>query len=176
MDCRDFHETYSDLLDGLLPESDEIRLHEHAAACAECRRFDRAYRLGVSVLQDLPYPRSSRAFTARVLNSVRNDSNSRTPSVASGFAGAALVAALVGVLVVDLRVIEPRGPVATAWLPDTTLAALPPDSGLDVVAGRSPREASIFAPPWDASSAVLVRTAGLPSDAPIGVSVAWIGR
>jgi anti-sigma factor RsiW len=175
MDCREFHETYTELLDGLLEEADEIRFHEHAALCAECRRFDRAYRLGVSVLQDLPYPRSSRAFTARVLNSVRNDPNDRSPFAVPGLVGAALVAALIGVLVVDLRVIEPRGPVAATWSPDTTPAALPPGSGLDTMPGH-PREASIFAPPWDASSTVLVRTAGLPSGAPIGVPVAWAGR
>jgi hypothetical protein len=175
MDCRDFHETYSELLDGLLSESDEVRLHEHAAACAECRRFDRAYRLGVSVLQDLPYPRSSRAFTARVLSSIRNDPTDRAPFAVPGLVGAALVAALIGILVVDLRVIEPRGPVAATSSPDTTLAAFPPDSGLDRTAGH-PREASIFAPPWGASSTVLVRTAGLPSGAPIGVLVAWAGR
>jgi anti-sigma factor RsiW len=73
MDCRELRSAYTDLLDGLLGEADESRFREHVAACPVCRRFDQAYRLGVSVLRELPCPRSSRAFTARVLNAIRTD-------------------------------------------------------------------------------------------------------
>jgi anti-sigma factor RsiW len=174
MDCHDFHETYSELLDGLLQEADEIRCREHLAACCWCRRFDQAYRFGVAQLKELPCPRSSRAFTARVLNSVRSDPGGRIPSMASGFAGAALVAALIGFLAIDLRVLEHLGSGARAWSPDTTLAAAP-DSGLDRASVR-PWDAGLVPPLWYPSTTIPVRDAGWPSGALIAVPAAWAGR
>ena len=177
MRCREFHETYTDLLDGLLDEADEIRLHEHVAACPMCRRFDQAYRLGVSVLQGLPCPRSSRAFTSRVLHSVRTDrGGSRIPSFASGLAGAALVVALIGFLAGDLRVLEHRGPAATAASGDATLAVTLPDRGADSVGFRV-RDAALVPPFWDLHTAAQVRTAGLSSGGALfAVPAAWFVR
>ena len=86
MDCREYHETYTDLLDGLLEEADEIRFHEHLAVCVQCCRFDKAYRLGVSTLRELPCPRASRAFTARVLHAVHADLGDAIPSSTVVFA------------------------------------------------------------------------------------------
>jgi hypothetical protein len=175
MDCRDFHETYSDLRDGLLQEADEIHCRDHLAACCWCRRFDQAYRFGIAHLKELPCPRSSRAFTARVLNAVRADHGGRMPTTASGFAGAALVAALLGFLAIDLRVLEHRGPGARSRSPDTTLAATPPDSGLDQDHVR-PWGAALVPPLWYPSVTVLVRDAGWTSGTPIAAPAAWAGR
>ena len=175
MHCREFRETYTDLLDGLLGEADEIRFHGHVAACPRCRRFDQAYRLGVSALRALPCPRVSRAFTSRVLHTARADTGGVLPSFASGFAGAALVVALIGFLAVDLRVIEHRGPVASAVARDTTLAAFPFESGIDLITFRL-RDAAYDPPFWDAYAPVQVRDANLSSRARFAVPAVWTGR
>jgi len=175
MDCREFRETYTDLLDGLLGEADEIRVHEHVAACPRCRRFDQAYRLGVSALRGLPCPRLSRAFTVRVLHTVRTDTGSALPSFASGFAGATLVVALIGFLAIDLRVLEHRGPAASAHFTDTTLAVAPPDSGIDLITFRL-RDAAYDPPFWDPYAPLQVRDANLSSRVRFAVPAAWTGR
>lgn len=176
MDCREFRETYTDLVDGLLEETDEIRFHEHVAACAACRRFDQAYRQGVSTLKGLPCPRSPRDFTARVLHSIRTDTGSRAPAFASGFAGAALVVALIGFLAADLRLLEHRGPVATAAFGDTILAIAFPDRGADSVGFRV-REAALAPPFWGVYTPVQARDADLSANGALfAVPALWTGR
>jgi len=175
MDCREFRESYTDLLDGFLGEADEVRFHEHVAVCPRCGRFDQAYRLGVSALRGLPCPGVSRAFTSRVLHTVRTDTGSILPSFASGFAGAALVVALISFLAVDLRVLEHRGPAAAAIVADTTLAATPSDSGIDLITFRLGDIA--YEPPfWDPYATVQVRDATLSSRVRFAVPAVWIGR
>jgi len=177
MDCREFRETYTDLLDGMLGEADEVRFHEHLAACLRCRRFDQAYRLGVTALRELPCRRASRAFTARVLHTVRTDTGRAIPSSASGFAGAVLVLALIGFLAVDLRVLEHRGPAAFANFTDTTLAVSPPipDSGIDLITFRF-RDATYDPPFWDQYAPAQVRDANLSSRVRFAVPAVWTGR
>jgi anti-sigma factor RsiW len=176
MDCREFRETYSDLVDGLLGEADEIRFHGHVGACTACRRFDQAYRQGVSALKGLPYPRSPRDFTARVLHSIRTDSGGRAPAFASGFAGAALVVALIGFLAADLRLLEHRGPVAAAAFGDTLVAIAFPDGGADSVGFRV-RDAALAPPFWGVRTAVEARDADLSANGALfAVPALWTGR
>jgi predicted anti-sigma-YlaC factor YlaD len=175
MDCREFRETYTDLVDGLLGEADESRFHEHVAACPRCRQFDRAYRIGVSTLRGLPSPRTSRAFASRVLHTVRSDTGGVLPSLASGFAGAALVVALIGFLAVDLRVLEHREPETSALVADTMLALSPSDGGVDLITFRL-RDAVYDPPVWDAYAPIQARDADLSPRVRFAVPVVWTGR
>jgi anti-sigma factor RsiW len=176
MDCREFHETYTELLDGLLEEADEIRFHEHVAACTACRRFDRAYQLGVAALKGAPRARSSRDFTARVLHAVRSDSGIPEPSFASGLAGAALVFALIGILVVDLRLPDYQPTAALAAFGDTVVAVDLPDSGR-ASTGLRLRDAALVPPFWSLPVASQLGDAYRPSgDALFAVPAVWTGR
>lgn len=175
MDCREFHETYADLLDGLLEEADEVRCHEHVSVCPRCRRFDHAFRLGVSALRGLPCPRASRALTARVLHAVRADQGRALPSFSSGFVGAALVVALLGFLAFDVRVLGPRQPAVSASFPDTLVAVSSPDSGTDFITFRV-RDAALVPPFWDSYTAFQDRDANLSSRMRFVVPAAWTER
>ena len=175
MNCREFRETYTDLVDGLLGEADKVRSHEHVVACSRCRRFDRAYRLGVSALRGLPCPGVSRAFASRVLHTVRTDTGSVLPSFASGFTGAALVVALIGFLAFDLRVIEHGGPAAPALFTDTTLAVSPSDSGIDLIAFRL-RSSESDLPSWGVYAPFQARDDNRSSRVRFAVPVVWTGR
>lgn len=175
MDCREFRETYTDLVDGLLGEAGEIRFHEHLAVCRRCYQFDQAYRLGVSALRGLPCPGVSRDFVSRVLHTVRTDTGSGLPSFASGFAGAALVVALIGFLALDLRMLEHRGPATSALVTDTMLALSPSDSVIDLTTFRL-RDAAYDPPFWDAYAPIQARDANLSSRVRFAVPAVWTGR
>jgi anti-sigma factor RsiW len=175
MDCREFRETYTDLLDGLLEEADEIRFHVHMAECPPCHRFDQAYRIGVSALRGLPRPRTSRTFTARVLHTTRTDPGRRAPSLTAGFAGAALVAALLGFFAVDLGVLERRDPVAVVAFPAATFAEASADSAGDLITFRlrDPADEPVF---WNPNVTVQVRNAGFSPHVRFAVPAVWAGR
>jgi anti-sigma factor RsiW len=176
MDCREFRETYTDLLDGLLGEADEIRFHEHVAVCSVCRRFDRAYRMGVAALKSAPHARSPRDFTARVLHAVRNDNEVPEPGFASGLAGAALVAALIGFLAVDVRLLDHRPAAASATFGDTVVAVDIPDSRTDSV-GLLLRDAALVPPFWNQPATAQVGDAYRASNGALfAVPAVWTGR
>jgi hypothetical protein len=135
MDCREFRETFSDYVDGLLAEADEARGREHLSGCVCCRRFEYGYRAGVRVLQGLPTIGPSRDLGARILHRIRRQPALPVVAGSYGFAGALLAVTFAGFLVLDLR-----GREATP-APDTTvLVELPPasptydvDSGADLI-------------------------------------------
>jgi len=180
MDCRAFRETYTDFIDGLLGETDEIRLHGHVAVCPRCRQFDKAYRLGVSALREMPRACVSRAFASRVLHTVRTDKRNTIPTFASGLAGAALVVALIGFLAIDLRVFERRGQAVSAvsvpvFVTDTTVALSPSDSGADLI--TFPLRDAVYDPPfWDAYTPAQSPDANLSSPVRFAVPAVWTGR
>jgi hypothetical protein len=103
MDCREFRETFSDYVDGLLAEADEVRGREHLGACACCRRFEHGYRAGVSVLKGLPAIGPPRDLGARILHRIRLQPALPVVAGSYGFAGALLAVTFVGFLVLDLR-------------------------------------------------------------------------
>jgi anti-sigma factor RsiW len=175
MDCREFRETYTDLLDGQLDEADEVRFHGHLAECPRCDRFDRAYRLGVAALKGLPCPRASRTLTTRVLHTARDDSGGPIPSLSAGFAGAALVFALLGFLAADVGVLGRRESAAPADFPGPVLAETPADTGNDPapIRLRDPVEGPAF---WDPGASVQVRDADFPPQVRFAVPVVWAGR
>jgi len=72
-------------------------------------------------------------------------------------------------------VIEHRGPVASAVARDTTLAAFPFESGIDLITFRL-RDAAYDPPFWDAYAPVQVRDANLSSRARFAVPAVWTGR
>lgn len=103
MDCREFRETFSDYVDGLLAEADEVRGREHLGACVCCRRFEHGYLAGVRVLQGLPTIGPSRDLGARILHRIRRQPALPVVAGAYGFAGALLAVTFAGFLVLDLR-------------------------------------------------------------------------
>jgi len=142
MDCREFRETFSDYVDGLLAEADEVRGREHLGACACCRRFERGYRTGVRALQGLPTVSPSRDLSARILHRIRRQPALPVVAGSYGVAGALLAVTFAGILVLDLRGRE------AALAPDATvlverLPASPTfdvDRGADLVTVRFVRD------------------------------------
>ncbi len=135
MDCREFREIFSDYLDDLLDEADGDRVREHLAACTCCRRFERAYRAGVSALHGLPAIGPARDSGARILHRIRHQPAPPVFPGSYGFAGALLAMTFAGFLLLDLR----ERPAAVA-LDATDLAERPPeppafnaDSGADLI-------------------------------------------
>lgn len=138
MDCREFRDTFSDYLDGLLKTADEVRAREHLEACPECRRFERAYRTGVSAFQGLPPVGPSRDFGVRLVHRIRGEPAPPMFAGSYGFAGALLAVTVAGFLVLDLR--ERRTEVVPDTLDLAERTPAPPtfvvDSGADVITVR----------------------------------------
>jgi hypothetical protein len=108
MDCCEFREKYSDFADGLLEEEAELRARLHLSACASCRRFDAAFRTGVSALRNLPSVEVSRSFGEGLRRRIRHELVVRTLAVdpLSGAIAALLVMVTIGFVSWDLA--DPR--------------------------------------------------------------------
>lgn len=104
MNCCEFREKYSDYADGLLTDGEAAEAGLHMAACAACRRFDAAFRVGVDALRSLPAVSMSRGFGSRLRARMRREVTVRLPVVAhwSGAMGTLLLVAAVGVVGWDL--------------------------------------------------------------------------
>ncbi len=100
MNCCEFREKYSDFADGLLTSQEHAEAGVHLAACAACRRFDAALRVGVDALRALPSVGMSRTFGVRLRRRLRGEFAVRVPVVArwSGAVGTLLLVAAVGVI------------------------------------------------------------------------------
>ncbi|HVO35092.1 MAG TPA: zf-HC2 domain-containing protein [Gemmatimonadales bacterium] len=124
MDCCEFREKYSDFADGLLEEEAELRARRHLGACAACRRFDSAFRRGVSALRDLPSVEVSRSFGERLRGQLRHELVVRALAVdpLSGAIAALLVLVTVGVVTWDLAELH----TARRATPAVTTSAAPP--------------------------------------------------
>ncbi len=104
MDCCEFREKYSDFADGLLEDEDQLRARRHLERCPACRRFDAAFRTGVSALRDLPSVEISRSFRDRLRNRIRHELTVRSLGVdpMSGAFAALLLMVTVGLVAWDL--------------------------------------------------------------------------
>lgn len=104
MNCRQFREDYSDYADGFLDPQREVEARAHLEQCDECRRFDAAFRAGVSALRALPAMGFSRGFAPRLRRQLRREFAVRLPVVAhwSGAVGTLLVIAMVGFVTWDV--------------------------------------------------------------------------
>ncbi len=104
MDCCEFREKYSDFADGLLDDEAALRARRHLSACPACRRFDAAFRTGVSALRDLPSVELSRSFGERLRQQLRHELVVRWLAVEplSGAVAAMLVLVTIGVVTWDL--------------------------------------------------------------------------
>ena len=104
MDCCEFREQYSDFADGLLEKEAELRARRHLSLCATCRRFDAAFRTGVSALRNLPSVDVSRSFADRLRSRIRHELAVRAFAVdpLSGAIAAMLVMVTVGLVTWDL--------------------------------------------------------------------------
>ena len=131
MDCREFREIFSDHLDDLLDEADEVRAREHLGACTCCRRFERAYRAGVTALHGLPAIGPSRDSGARILHRIRHQPALPAFVGSYGFTGALVAVTFAGFVLLDLQ----ERPAAVA--PDATDLAerLPEPPAFDVDSG-----------------------------------------
>ena len=104
MDCCEFREHYSDFADGLLDDEAELRARRHLSLCAPCRRFDAAFRAGVSALRDLPSVQPSRSFGDRLHGRLGHELVVRALAVdpISGAVAAMLVMVTIGLVTWDL--------------------------------------------------------------------------
>lgn len=104
MDCCEFREKYSDFADGLLDDEAELRARRHLSRCAPCRRFDAAFRTGVSALRDLPSVQPSGSFGDRLRGRLGHELVVRALAVdpISGAVAALLVLVTIGFVTWDL--------------------------------------------------------------------------
>jgi hypothetical protein len=104
MDCCEFREKYSDFADGLLDDEAELRARRHLSLCASCRRFDAAFRTGVSALRDLPSVQPSGSFGDRLRSRISHELVVRALAVdpISGAIAAMLVLVTIGLVTWDL--------------------------------------------------------------------------
>ena len=104
MDCCEFREHYSDFADGLLDDEAELRARRHLSLCAPCRRFDAAFRTGVSALRDLPSVQPSRSFGDRLRGRLGHELVVHALAVdpISGAVAATLVMVTIGLVAWDL--------------------------------------------------------------------------
>jgi anti-sigma factor RsiW len=143
MDCCEFREKYSDFADGLLDEEAELGARRHLSACAACRRFDSAFRAGVSALRDLPSVEVSRSFGEQLRGQLRHELVVRALAVdpLSGAIAALLVLVTIGVVTWDLAELRTARRAASA----VATSAAPPVAR-SAAAVPQPRD-TIQAPP-----------------------------
>ncbi len=124
MDCCEFREKYSDFADGLLDDEAAFRARRHLSVCAACRRFDAAFRTGVSALRELPSVELSRSFGERLRQQLRHELVVRWLAVnpLSGAVAAMLVLVTIGVVTWDLAELRTDRHVA----PAVATSAAPP--------------------------------------------------
>ena len=115
MNCLQFRDSYSDFSDGLLDELAEVRFHAHMTECVACRRFDAAFRRGLSALRGLRPPELSGNFDERLLARLADERAHSEPEsrYLVGIAGTVLVLSVVGAVGWEAHTwIAPRGPEA----------------------------------------------------------------
>jgi hypothetical protein len=124
MDCCEFRERYSDFADGLLEDEAELRARRHLSLCPPCRRFDAAFRTGVSALRDLPSVQPSRSFGDRLRGRLGHELVVRALAVdpISGAVAAMLVMVTIGLVAWDLAELRAAKRVA----PTVAVSAPPP--------------------------------------------------
>jgi len=176
MDCQEFRNTFSDFLDGALGAAEAASCRRHLAACEPCRRFQSAYRTGLATLRGLDPPCPARDFSVRILHRVRREPRLAILAGGYGFAGALLMATLVGALALDFRARE-----GTAAAADLQIADTPPppiassDGGYDLITVRV-REASTGLPPADALADVQAASFDPTYRLRFDVPAVWSGR
>ena len=177
MDCRAFREVFSDYVDGVLDGAGTAGARAHLSSCERCRRFDRAYRLGLTALQGLPAPAPSRDFGARVVNSVRRRPEALYPSGAPAFAGSLLALTVAG-----LFLLSPAGYVKPAPEPRSAgsaprLTSLPKESAryaADVITVRFVSTYDDRAP--DPYPSILLDDQFVTTSVRFEVPAVWTGR
>ena len=124
MDCCEFREKYSDFADGLLDDEAELRARRHLSLCAPCRRFDAAFRTGVSALRNLPSVQLSGSFGDRLRDRLGHELVVRALAVdpISGAVAAMLVMVMIGLVTWDLAELR----TARRAAPTVAVSAPPP--------------------------------------------------
>ena len=126
MDCCEFRETYSDFADGRLEDEAELRARQHLGQCAACRRFDAAFRTGVSALRGLPAVDVSGGFANQLQGRLRHELVVRSLGVSpmSGAIAAMLVLVTIGFVTWDLAELRSarHAPAAVAARPTPPVA------------------------------------------------------
>lgn len=80
MDCRDFRDRHSLLVDLMCSSFDENEMREHMRSCAECSRHDTVVRRSLMLVRSLPTIEPSPDFQARLQARLR--ASALTPAVA----------------------------------------------------------------------------------------------
>jgi len=124
MDCCEFREKYSDFADGLLDDEAELRARRHLSLCPPCRRFDAAFRTGVSALRNLPSVQPSRKFGNQLRGRLGHELSVRALAVnpVSGAVAAMLVMVTIGLVTWDLAELRTARRVAST----VAVSASPP--------------------------------------------------
>jgi len=89
MDCSQFRGAYSDFVDGLLDERDEVARFRHLAECRSCRRFHEAVQWGAEQLRRQPQVLPSGDFRDRLERRLRAGPVRRTPAARAWSSAAA---------------------------------------------------------------------------------------
>ena len=178
MDCCEFREKYSEFADGVLDDAAELRARRHLALCSACRRFDAAFRLGVSALRDLPSVDVSGRFSDRLRGRLSHELVVRALAVnpVSGAIAAMLVLVTFGVVTWDLA--ELRGGRRAAH---AVAASVTPPTFRAPAAVPVMRDSLAAAPevlhPFDPVLLVADTNAASDGDAPrFDVPAVWGGR
>jgi anti-sigma factor RsiW len=176
MDCLVFRENFSDFLDGALGAADAVRCRRHLETCQACRRFDAAYRSGVSALRALDPPCPARDFGVRVLHRVRRERHLPILAGGYGLAAALLLLTLVGVVTVDLQERRAAAAAVGPLVADAVLApAAETEGGLDLITVQV-RELAVDPFPGDPYAIVPIVAPDPASRYRFEVPAVWSGR
>jgi len=174
MDCRSFREIFSDFLDGALDAAVEARCRRHVASCEACRRFDSAYRTGVSTLRGLDPLSPARDLSVRILHRVRREPKLALLAGGYGLAGALLLTTLIGLVALDIQERDQAGPAPlVAAIPQEPVPQ--DDEALDLITVRV-RDAAAYWSPATPYLAVPITGPDASSRLRFEVPAVWTGR
>lgn len=146
MTCAEFLARYTDVRDGLITATRELRrFQRHLAQCEACRRYDTAVRRGVIALQAVETIEPSRDFRRRLDARLARERRALPAVPAGARAGVAAALFVAAALALVALEVGRRPPVAH-------VRALPPvpfpkpvlQGGVPVVSFQDPR-AGVFA-------------------------------
>jgi anti-sigma factor RsiW len=72
LQCREFVELVTDYIEGVLPESERVRMEEHLAGCEGCSGYLEDMRRLVRSLHEVPEPPPDPETRAAMLNAFRD--------------------------------------------------------------------------------------------------------
>jgi anti-sigma factor RsiW len=152
MDCREFHEHHSALLDQTLPPLQLVRAHRHLLECEKCAAQDAAVRRALLVFRNMSPIEPSRDFSRRLnqrlaeARALGPASESRLAARIPVFTSAGLMAGLVLMVAVASNMGDDNSPLTMA----PVLASRPESATSQLVTPTMAASMSIGFPVWPA--------------------------